>query len=241
MKSSPKRHGIVVAWVLFLGIRTAFAQFPGGPPQNLPPLEERRAAVLKRYDVDHDGRLSADEREKAREGWRKQMLAQREDRNFFRPPPELMEEFDKNKDGELDDEEGQTLRETLARRFEKLNRDYDKNGNGRLEEDEITAASKDIDSGTLKGIPKMFLQMFRGGPRGRPGMRGPGGPGGPGRPGAPGGPGGPGEDSEDENPSSILRRADRDGDGRLSEAELAVVRAAWEKRRAAKATGAEAR
>jgi len=203
------------------------AQFPFGSPQNLPPLSERKSAVLKEFDKDGDGLLSAAERDEARSGWYQRMLSKREERGFFRPPPELMDEFDKNKDGELDDEEGQNLRETLGKRFAQLNKDYDKNTNGRLDEDEIAAASKDIDDGKLKGIPKMFLQMARGGPRGgRPGMGGrPGGPGGP--------PGQPGDPAESDT-ADLVRSADQDGDGRLNEAELESVRAAFAKRREAK-------
>lgn len=233
MKSSHTRHRSALRWAWILvwaGLvsLSAIAQGPFGPPQNLPPLAERKAAVLKEFDKDSDGRLSATEREAARTSWYQQMLSKREDRGFFRPPPELMDEFDKNKDGELDDEEGQNLRETLGKRFEKLNKDYDKNTNGRLDEDEIAAASKDIDDGKLKGIPKMFLQMARGGPRGPRGGR-PGGPGGP------GGPPGPLEDEAGTDPADMVRLADKDQDGRLSEAELATARAALAKRRAAKA------
>jgi hypothetical protein len=230
MKSLRERHLIalilaLIPWFAGVGLLPAVAQMPFGPPQNLPPLAERKAAVLKAYDKDADGRLSPSERDAARMAWYQSMLSKREERGFFRPPPELMDEFDVNKDGELDDEEGATLRETLGRRFEKLNKDYDKNTNGRLDEDEIAAASKDIDDGKLKGIPKMFLQMARGGPRGgRPG----------GRPGGPGGPPGRSPDFGETDPAELVRSADRDGDGRLSEAELETVRAAWAKRRAAK-------
>ncbi len=238
MKLSRERHPFalflaLVPWIAGVGLLPAMAQMPFGPPQNLPPLPERKAAVLKAFDKDGDGRLSPSERDAAREAWYQSMLSKREERGFFRPPQELMDEFDVNKDGELDDEEGATLRETLTRRFEKLTKDYDKNSNGRLDENEIDAASKDIDDGKLKGIPKMFLQMARGGPRGGP--RG-------GRPGGPGGPGGPPGGSQDfgeTDPAELVRSADRDGDGRLNEAELETVRAEWAKRRAAKSKAPE--
>lgn len=237
MKSSRERHFAaqilaLVSWIAGVGVLPASGQMPFGPPQNLPPLAERKAAVFKEFDKDQDGRLSASERDAARQAWYKSMLSKREERSFFAPPPELMEEFDVNKDGELDDEEGATLRETLGKRFEKLNKDYDKNTNGRLDEDEIAAAMKDMDDGKLKGIPRMFLQMARGGPRG-------GGPGRGGRPGGPGGPPGGPRDFMETDPADLVRSADRDGDGRLNEAELETVRAAWSKRRAAKAKGPE--
>jgi Ca2+-binding EF-hand superfamily protein len=231
MKSSRERHPFalilaLIPWIAGVGLLPAVAQMPFGPPLNLPPLAERKAAVLKSFDKDGDGRLSPSERDAAREAWYQSMLSKREERGFFRPPQELMDEFDVNKDGELDDEEGATMGETLGRRFEKLNKDYDKNTNGRLDEDEIDAASKDIDDGKLKGIPKMFLQMARGGPRG-------------GRPGGRGGPPGRAPDLMETDPADLVRSADRDGDGRLNEAELETARAAWAKRRAAKSKAPE--
>lgn len=213
-------------WIAgMLGTMTAVAQSPFGPPPDLPPLAERKAAVLKAYDKDGNGLLSLAERERARVEWYRRMLSQPEERGFFRPPPELLEEFDTNKDGEIDDEEGQKLGETMGRRFEKLNKDYDKNRNGRLDEDEIRTASKDIDDGKLKGIPKMFLQMAGGDPRG--GRRGPGGPGGPAQ--------------FEADPAELVRQADRDGDGRLTAEELELARAAWAKRREVKAKAGGAR
>ena len=210
----------VVPWLVALTAASASAQIPFGPPLNLPPVAERRAEVLKDFDKDGDGKLSIEERDLARQAWAKQMLGKRE-AGFFRPPPELMEEFDLNKDDEIDEEEGRKLQETLGRRFEKLNKDYDRNGNGRLDEEEIDAASKDIDEGKLKGIPKMFLQFSRGGPRGR-------------QAGPP-----KGQAAEDLDPVEILKAADKDGDGRLNAEELQRAREGWAKRRAAKLKSTE--
>jgi len=205
----------VVPWLVALTAVSTSAQIPFGPPLNLPPVAERRAAVLKEFDRDSDGKLSIEERELARQAWAKQMLGKRE-AGFFRPPPELMEEFDLNKDDEIDEEEGRKLQETMGRRFEKMTKEYDKNGNGRLDEEEIDAASKDIDEGKLKGIPKMFLQFARGGPRERRA--------GPPKAGA----------AEDLDSGEILKAADQDGDGRLNAEELQRAREGWAKRRAAK-------
>lgn len=234
MRTSPYRHVRVTAASrlsarlrtlagLLLGIGSSLAahgQFPDEPRDALPPLPERRKAVLAEFDQDHDGRLSASERESARRAWAKKMLNQRPERGPFRPPPELLEEFDTNKDGDLDEEEGQKARETLEKRFMQMRKDYDRNGNGRLDPDEIASASSDIDAGKLKGIPKMFLQFAGGGPRrGGPG-RGPGGPG------APGG--------EDADPADLLREADTNHDGKLDAGELAIARTARTKLRDAK-------
>ncbi|MBL9134698.1 MAG: EF-hand domain-containing protein [Verrucomicrobiales bacterium] len=199
---------------------SASGQFPDAPRENLPPLPERRAAVLKEFDKDGDSRLNAAEREAARKAWENKKMSERGDQGFFRPPPEIMEEFDTNKDGELDPDESRRVGEVLGPRMQKVQSDYDKNTNGRLDPDEIAAALKDIDDGKLKGVPRMFIQ-FAGGP---PGRRG--GPGGPRRfGGGPPGPQAPGEDTEDQ-----LRQADLDRNGRLSAEELATLRSQRAKR-----------
>lgn len=217
MLPSPDRHHVrfLLPVLLFGWALTASAQFPDAPRAPLPPVAERRAAVLKEFDGDGDGLLSAVEREKARKAYAERMLNRPRTRPAFGPPPELLEEFDKNKDGEIDEDEGRVLQETMGQRFAKLGEDYDKNGNGRLDRDEIAQAGRDIDSGKLKGIPRMFL-AFAGGPPG-------GGRGGE----------GPGEDKDD--PGAVVRRADRDGDGKLSADELESVRTEWARIRAARA------
>lgn len=191
---------------------SGLAQFPGVRRDPLPPLPERRAAVLAEFDRDGNGRLDATEREAARLAWAKKQLAPRAERRGFPVPPELLEEFDKDKDGELDDQEGREAMEVTSRRFEKMRKDYDADSNGRLEPEEIAAALRDIDAGRLKGLPRMFVQFAGGPPRG-----GPGGP--PGTEGA-------------RDPRQIIRTADLDRDGKLNAAELAAVREAWAKLRA---------
>jgi Ca2+-binding EF-hand superfamily protein len=197
----------------------AHAQFPDAPRPDLPPLPERRAAVLKEFDRDQDGRLDQAERETARKAWFAKRLAERGDRGFFGPPPELLEEFDANKDGELDATEGRTAGQTMERRFRQLRADYDKDGDGELDPTEVAAALRDLDAGKLKGIPRMFLQFAAGGPpRRRPSESAS----------ATGGP-------ESLSPREILSRSDADHDGRLSAEELVKARAAFAQRRAAKA------
>lgn len=222
--------------MLVAGALPGSAQFPDAPRDALPPLPERRAAILKEFDADKDGRLTGAERDAARKAYATKLLSQRGDRGFFGPPPELMEEFDKNKDGELDETEGRNAMETMGRRMQEMQKEYDKNTNGRLDPDEIAAAMKAVDDGKLKGIPKMFIQFAGGPPRGPRGPRGgPGGPRGPGGPGGPGGPpgGGGGVGGEDlPEPGELLEKADVDGDGRLSSAELEKARAALAERKA---------
>lgn len=205
----------VPALLLLASGLSGLAQFPGVHRDPLPPLPERRAAVLAEFDRDGNGKLEAAEREAARLAWARKQLAPRAERRGFPVPPELLEEFDKNKDGDLDEEEGQEAMVTVGRRFEKMRKDYDADSNGRLEPEEIAAAVRDIDAGKLKGIPRMFVQFAGGPPRGGP-------------PGTGGG----------EDPRQRVRAADLDRDGKLNAAELAAVREAWATRGAPGAGGA---
>jgi Ca2+-binding EF-hand superfamily protein len=236
MQLTPRRRLVVTvascSLALFLA-HGALAQFPDAPRENFPPLPDRKTAVLKEFDKDGDSRLNTQEREAARKAWETKRLAERGDQGFFRPPPEIMEEFDTDKDGELDPDEGRKVGEVLGPRMQKVQSDYDKNSNGRLDEDEIAQALKDIDDGKLKGVPRMFVQ-FAGGP---PGRRG-GGPGGPRRfGGGPPGPGGPrGPDPGFGDPADEMRTADRDHNGRLSAEELTALRAERAKRQPATST-----
>jgi Ca2+-binding EF-hand superfamily protein len=220
MRSSRFRHvGLSAIALLVWSALHADAQFPDAPRPDLPPLPERRSAVLKEFDQDQDGRLNQAEREAARKAWAAKRLAERGDRGFFGPPPEIIEEFDTNKDGELDATEGRTAGQTMERRFRKLTTDYDKDGDGELDSTEVAAALRDLDAGKLKGIPRMFLQ-FAGSRRPR---RAP--------PPANAAPGAP----ETLAPREVLSQSDADHDGRLSPEELAAARAAFAQRRAAMA------
>jgi hypothetical protein len=118
---------------------------------------------------------------------------------MFQAPPELLEKYDKNGDGQLDENEGRAAQEGIAKRFRELHQEYDANGNGRLDPAEGEKLQADGAAGKLEGIPRMFFRMGgRRGPRGR-----------------------------DRSPSEQrLAEWDKDGDGRLNEEELQRVRAA---------------
>ncbi len=104
-------------------------------------------AVLKEYDKDKDGKLSAEEAKAAREDARKKML----------------EKYDKDKDGKLSEEERTAMREDLQAKRKALLEKYDADKNGRLSPEERKAA---VDAG--EELPAW------GGPGGR-GPRGEGG------------------------------------------------------------------
>lgn len=201
---------------MFLAVPSAVqAQFPDAPRAPMPPVSERRAAVLKAFDADHDGRLSEAERDAARRAWFKAQLSKRPDRGFFQPPPELMEEFDANRDGDLDHGEELKAMQTMGERIDRMRRDYDADASGDLGPAEVAAAIRDVDAGKLKGIPRMLVPFAAGRPGGGPGGMGGGPP---------------------QGPQMRLRAADRNQNGRLEADELEAVR----KSRAAAARGSEA-
>ncbi len=134
--------------LLATGSLAGFAQEekPGEPRQRrgarqVPP------AVLKEFDKDGDGKLSAEEAKAAREAARKKML----------------EKYDKDKDGKLSEEERTAMRADLEAKHKALLEKYDKDKDGRLNPEERKAA---VDAG--EELPAW------GGPGGR-GPRGEGG------------------------------------------------------------------
>jgi hypothetical protein len=116
---------------------------PHGPPPE----------VVKEFDKDGDGKLSAEERTTMRETIKARMEERRK---------QMLEKFDEDKDGELSPAEREKARE--ARRAEMLEK-FDKDGDGKLSAEERAAMPKP------PGRP--------GGPKWKRGPNGPAGPEGP--------------------------------------------------------------
>src|SRR5437867_3032117 len=101
MKTIRSCRYAVLAGLLFSGLPCA-AQFFDPPRANLAPVAERRAELMKKYDQDANGRLSAAERERMRKDWAaSQLQGAGRNRGRFPVPPELLKEFDKDGNGEL--------------------------------------------------------------------------------------------------------------------------------------------
>ena len=94
---------------LFVSL-TSFALAEGGK------CEEKKAAMLEKYDIDNDGKLSEEERQAAKEDFKAAML----------------EKYDTDGDGELSPEEKKAA--FIAK--------FDKDGDGELSEEEKKAAKK---------------------------------------------------------------------------------------------------
>jgi Ca2+-binding EF-hand superfamily protein len=166
-------------------------------------------ALLVKYDANKDGRLDTAEREIIRTDRLRPQSRERSPRRQFRYPDEVVARFDRNDDNELEGEEFEAARQWVDKRFKEINAEYDADKDGRLNTAERAALSKQIEGGKFKDIGWLTRYLVRS-PRSSRGdrnrdMRG-------------------GESGQSRG--GILRRSDKDGDGRLSERELTVARAA---------------
>ena len=168
--------------------------------------EAVRAAALKKYDKNGDGRLNETEREAMRRERANQRpggeRSGRGDGNFIFPP-EVVKKYDQDGDGRLSEQEAQAARDGLRKQWEEVQKKYDANSNGRLEPEEMEALRKDAEAGKIEGLPR-FFGLRR--PRSSSGAR--------------------------FDQPEFLRQFDRNGNGRLSEGELKAARAARERLRA---------
>ena len=166
-------------------------------------------ALLVKYDANKDGRLDTAEREIIRTDRLRPQSRERSPRRQFRYPDEVVARFDRNDDNELEGEEFEAARQWVDKRFKEINAEYDADKDGRLNTAERAALSKQIEGGKFKDIGWLTRYLVRS-PRSSRGdrnrdMRG-------------------GESGQSRG--GILRRSDKDGDGRLSEGELTAARAA---------------
>lgn len=191
---------IALLGLLFWSIAewTGMAQF--FPPNE--PVAQRRAAAMKRYDVDGDGRLNGTERETLRKARFNEALQSERSgrrRGGFPMPPEVVKKYDKDGDGQLNDDESRAAFDGIRKQWEELRKKYDKDASGELEPEEMDLLAADVQAGKIEGMPRMFMPFGR-----QPRM------------------------TERER---IVKGMDKDGDGRLNADELAAVRAELERKK----------
>ncbi|ADB14853.1 putative signal transduction protein with EFhand domain [Pirellula staleyi DSM 6068] len=116
------------------------------PKRERPSREAMMKQMLEKFDADKDGKLSEEERTKARESMRGQGGPGGE--RFA----ELMKKFDKDGDGKLSEEERAALRAEMGANrpeggrpegrpnMEEIIKKFDKDGDGKLSEEERAAA-----------------------------------------------------------------------------------------------------
>lgn len=124
---------------------------PGETPRN-----PGRPEALAQYDKDGDGQLNATEREAMRLAMASRLSQPEGAASSDAPggaprfnPEEMMKQFDKNGDGELDEQEREAMRAAMAARGgrgggprlsrEEMLKRFDKNGDGELDESERAA------------------------------------------------------------------------------------------------------
>ena len=197
----PNRSNCVIITLLALAVGLPLAK-----------AEEKPSvyrSLLAKYDVNEDGRLSVAGREVIRTD-RLRPNPRRERRRFRYPDP-IVSRFDKDGDDELNEEEFDSARKWVDKRFREINTEYDVNKDDRLDTDERAALSKQVEAGKFKDMGSLMGYLTRSrssrGDRNRDIRRDEGGL----------------------SRRGILRKSDEDGDGRLSEEELAVARATLEK------------
>ena len=120
-------------------------------PKTVPPpaLDTSQAALLRRYDLNHDGQLDEAELAVAHESMLQEGFSGRAEGkpgNKFRAL--LLKRFDQNGDGRLDETERAAAQKYFLARF-------DTNHDGRLDEDERAAMREELkaeyQAGKLKG------------------------------------------------------------------------------------------
>ncbi len=193
--------------------------------------EDRRAKLQERFDTNKDGKLDENEKAAAQKelgrGGEKRPGDKRPfDLNGTLPPElekKLLQHFDKNSNGKLDDDEKAAAQEEMKKRREqggkpgrpgaggppdgKLLQHFDKNGDGKLDDTERAAAQEEM--------KKRREQGGKPGARPEGAKRPEGGKPGEGRPGV----------------EALKARFDADGDGKLSQDEIAKAKAAGAERR----------
>lgn len=133
--------------------------------------------LLEKYDKDGDGKLNAEEREAARAELVKQAPQDDPEAQPIRErrtPEEIARDrrrtefdarrrqfellYDKNKDGELSDEERDALQEEFRKRGEQRRQEFmkqwDKNGDGEIDESEREAIRADFDKRRQENVKK---------------------------------------------------------------------------------------
>ena len=110
----------------------SFAAKPGKAKkkENSGGVRPSREEMIKKFDTDGDGKLSAEERAEVR----KEFMAK------GKLPPFVVKEFDKDGDGKLNVEERSEARAKMADRKKEAIKEFDKDGDGKLNEEERKAA-----------------------------------------------------------------------------------------------------
>lgn len=154
------KHKIfVIGWmgVLLFGFQRLSLADPG------PLFAERKAALVAEFDANGDGRLNAEERLAMRADRLKPKRNERSRGRGGFMPPQLLEAFDKNNNGEIDEDERVEMDREMQGRFQKLVETYDQNGDGELNlKEEIMALQKAVKAGGHDALDTMLAGFLFG-------------------------------------------------------------------------------
>lgn len=131
-----------------LHIGLAFSNVRAAEPAN---FQQRHAELVAKNDKNQDGRLDAAEREAMRLALKEQRLKTRGPE--FKPPPEFLAKYDKDKDGEMGSGEWKTAWDAETKI---LTDTYDADKDGTLNKTEKEAMLADVGKGKITGIPAFF-------------------------------------------------------------------------------------
>lgn len=137
---------VAASATLFLaGARAAAPQAPAAPPA--PALDPAQQELLRRYDLNHDGKLDDQELAAAHEAMLRDTFAAQASLQQSLGGPgseraklvraQLLKKFDVNHDGQLDEDERAAAKKFFLDR-------YDRNHDGRLDEAERAAMRADL-------------------------------------------------------------------------------------------------
>lgn len=170
---------------------------------------EAKKKIVARFDKDGDGKLNEEEKKAAQEQIKKRVGDAGGDGVAKEA---LLKKFDKDGDGKLSDSERAAAQEALKKRLgsdepagvgkKALLKKFDKDGDGKLSDEEKKAAKEAVQSRGGKGSSKPEDKK-------------------------------PAEDSKGPAiPAEVLKKFDKDGDGKLNEEEKKAAYEALKKRKA---------
>ncbi|MSU31965.1 MAG: hypothetical protein EXS25_04750 [Pedosphaera sp.] len=114
-------------------------------------FHQRRTALIKKNDLNQDGRLDEGEREKMRLALKKQRFSK--SNSAFQVPADFLAKYDEDKNGEMAGNEWKIAWETETKILKKT---YDEDKDGSLNLMEKNAMMIDVGKGKITGIPAFF-------------------------------------------------------------------------------------
>lgn len=144
IKTSLLITGLLLSFTPFTQAQDQAASVPKKEIAQKPNRAVHKEKMLERFDVDHDGKISQSEREKAKETRREENF----DKRWAKMTPErkakLLKKWDANKDGKLDESERKTMFAEMKAKRQKMLEKFDTNKDGKLDQTERAAMKEKV-------------------------------------------------------------------------------------------------